>query len=182
MARFYTKKGDDGYTGLLGEGRAQKHDQQIETVGAIDEANAAIALARTFSKASQIPPILVQVQRDLYHLMAEIAATPAAAPRFRKITAEQVAWLEAQIDDLSSLASVPDEFIIPGDSQAGAAIDLARTVVRRAERHTAHLLHLHKIENRELLRYLNRLSSLLYIAELVENQAAGVTHPKLAKE
>ncbi len=182
MPRFYTKKGDDGYTGLLGEGRAPKHSQQIETVGAVDEANAAIALARTLSKASQVSPILVQVQRDLYHLMAEIASTPAAAPRFRKISIEQVVWLEARIDDLSALVSIPDEFIVPGDSLAGAAIDLARTVVRRAERHTSRLLHLNKIENRELVRYLNRLSSLLYVAELVENQAAGVTHPKLAKD
>ncbi len=182
MARFYTKKGDDGYTGLLGEGRQPKYHQRIEAVGTIDEANAAIALARNLSKASQIPPILLHVQRDLYHLMAEVAATPDAAPRFRQVTAAQVAWLESQTDALSSIISVPDEFIIPGDSLAGAAIDLARTIVRRAERRIARLLHLKKVENQELLRYLNRLSSLLFVAELLEDQAAGVTHPRLAKE
>jgi len=182
MTRFYTKKGDDGYTSLLGKGRAPKYDQRIETVGAIDEANAAIALARTLSKAPKTSPILVEIQRDLYHLMAEVAATPETASGFRKITPDRVAWLESQTDDLSTMLNVPDEFILPGDSTAGAATDLARTITRRAERHIAQLLHLKKLENQELLRYMNRLSSLLYVLELLENQVAGIPYPTLAKE
>ena len=182
MAKFYTKKGDSGYTSLLGKGRAPKYDQRIETLGAIDEANAVIALARSISKAPQTSSILLVVQRDLYHIMAEVAATPDNAPRFRATNTERVSWLETQTDELSDLVTVPEEFIIPGDSQAGAVIDLARTIVRRAERHIAHLLHLKKLENHELLSYMNRLSSLCFVLELLENQTAGVHRVTLAKE
>jgi cob(I)alamin adenosyltransferase len=182
MTRFYTKKGDDGYTSLLGKGRAPKYDRRIETVGAIDEANAAIGLARTLSLAPLTSSVLIDVQKDLYHLMSEVSATPDNASRFRKITVERVIWLETQIDDISTRVIVPAEFIIPGDSKAGAAIDMARTIVRRAERHIAGLLHLKKLENRELLRYMNRLSSLCFVLELLENQTAGSSHTSLAKE
>jgi cob(I)alamin adenosyltransferase len=181
MPRFYTQKGDDGYTGLLGKGRAPKYDQRIEAVGVIDEANASIALARTLSKASETSSILMQVQQDLYHIMSEVASTPENASRFKKITPDRVTWLETQTDQLSSRVNIPDEFIIPGDSLSGAAIDLARTIVRRAERHIAHLLHRKKLENPQLLRYMNRLSSLCFVLELFENQASGVDHSTLAK-
>jgi cob(I)alamin adenosyltransferase len=182
MPRFYTKKGDDGYTGLLGKGRAPKYDPRIEAVGVIDEANASIALARTLSKASETSSILRQVQQDLYHIMSEVASTPENASRFQILTADRVTWLETQTDELSSRVNIPEEFILPGDSLSGAAIDLARTIVRRAERHIAHLLHLKKLENPQLLRYMNRLSSLCFVLELLENQAAGVNHSTLAKE
>jgi cob(I)alamin adenosyltransferase len=182
MTRFYTKKGDDGYTSLLGEGRAPKYDRRIETVGVIDEANAAIALARTLSISSETSRILLEVQRDLYHMMSEVAASPENASRFRVINIERVSWLEARIDEISSKVVIPDEFIVPGDSTAGAAIDLARAVVRRAERHLTRLLHLKKVDNRELLHYINRLSSLCFVLELLENQATGSVHPTLATE
>ncbi len=182
MTRFYTKKGDDGYTSLLGRGRVPKYDSRIESVGAVDEANAVIGLARALSKAPQTSAILLEVQRDLYHLMAEVAATPEEAFKFRKITADKVAWLESHTDDLSAKVTIPEEFIIPGDSPAGAAIDMARAIVRRAERQMAHLLHLQKLENQELLYYMNRLSSLLFVLELLENQASGIIRPTLAKK
>ncbi len=182
MTRFYTKKGDDGYTSLLGKGRAPKYDRRIEAVGALDEANAAIGLARALSLAPATRSILLVVQRDLYHLMSEVAATPEEAARFRQITAERVSWLEAQIDSISQIVAIPNEFIIPGDSEAGAAMDLARTVVRRAERHITRLVSTKKLANREILRYINRLSSLCFALELLENQAAGSSKPTLAKE
>lgn len=182
MNRFYTKKGDDGYTSLLGNDRAPKYDHRIETIGVIDEANAAIALARTLSLAPQTSTILIEVQKDLYYMMSEVSATPDNALRFRNITDERVNWLELQIDDISSKVVIPNEFILPGDSKAGAAIDLARTIVRRAERHLAHLVHMKKLENRGLLRYMNRLSSLCFVLELLENQTAGKNHTTLVKE
>lgn len=182
MTRFYTKTGDDGYTSFLGQGKIPKYDQRIETIGAIDEANAAIALARTVCANEVCSSILFTVQKDLYHAMSEIAATPENAARFRKINAERVGWLEQNIDDISSLVNIPDEFIIPGDSQAGAVIDLVRTIVRRAERHLAYLNHKKQVENPNLLHYFNRLSSLCFVLELLENQAAGKEHPSLAKE
>lgn len=182
MTRFYTKKGDDGYTGLLGEARAPKYDSRIEVIGTIDEANAAIALARSLSKAPDTRSILILVQKDLYHIMSEVAAEPENAAQFRKINDSSVRWLETKIDEVSVKVNLPNEFILPGDSAPGAAIDLARAIVRRAERQIARLLHTKVIENQELLHYMNRLSSLCFVLELLEIQAAGISHPTLAKE
>jgi cob(I)alamin adenosyltransferase len=150
-------------------------------VGEIDEATAALGLARAASQASETGPLLMAVQRDLYWIMAEVASTPEVAVRFRKIDATRVAWLEEQTEQIGELVSLPSEFIVPGDSYAGAAAALARTVVRRAERIVAELLHNGLIENKELLRYLNRLSSLCFLIELLENKAAGTDQVSLAK-
>jgi cob(I)alamin adenosyltransferase len=169
---FYTRSGDDGYSGLLGEGRVPKEDPRLEAVGAVDEANAALGVARALAKAPESADLLLQVQRDLYGLMAELAATPENAARFRVIDAERVAWLEAQVDAVTAQVEVPKEFIVPGDTAEGAFLDLARTVVRRAERRVAELVHVGGLENRELLRYLNRLSSLCFVLELREHALA----------
>lgn len=182
MPRFYTKTGDDGYTSHLGKGRVPKYDPQIETVGDIDEANAAIALARTLSLSPRTISILIKVQNDLYHIMSELASTTENAVHFRKISSESVKWLEDNIDDISSQVVIPDEFIIPGDSKAGAAIDLARTIIRRAERRVAQLLHLKKLDNPSLLHYMNRLSSLCFLLELLENQAAGIDRTTITEK
>jgi cob(I)alamin adenosyltransferase len=90
--------------------------------------------------------------------------------------------LEEQMDAISKDVTIPSAFIIPGDSRAGAMMALARTIVRRAERHIAQLIHTNNIENRELLRYMNRLSSLFFVLELLENKTAGVDKSTLAKE
>lgn len=181
MAKFYTGTGDDGTTGLLGEGRVPKQHPIPETVGTVDEATAALGMARAACQAEQSAEILLAVQRDLYHLMAELAATPENAQRFRKIDCGRVGWLEKQIDELEKVVEMPREFIVPGDSLAGAALALARTVVRRAERRVAQLIHDGMAENVELLRYLNRLSSLCFVLELLENQAQGKQKLTLAK-
>lgn len=170
---FYTKTGDDGYTGLLGAGRVPKYHPRPEACGTIDEATAALGLARAFSQAAQTAEILIQVQRDLYGLMAEVAATPENAERFRSISAARVDFLEAQTDSLQEVVAMPKAFILPGDSQAGGFLALARTIVRRAERLVTRLLHMGELQNPELGRYLNRLSSLCFALELLENQAAG---------
>jgi cob(I)alamin adenosyltransferase len=182
MTKFYTKTGDDGYTSQLGKDRVAKYDPRIETIGAIDEANAAIAVARTLCLSSESHAILLHVQKDLYQLMSEVSAPPENAQQFRHINADEVSWLEKQLDKISLQVNIPKEFIIPGDSKAGAAIDLARTIVRRAERHLAYLYHHKKIENANLLHYLNRLSSLCFVLELLENQTSGSLKPSLAKE
>ncbi len=181
MTKFYTKNGDDGYTNLLGEGRAPKHAPRLEAIGAIDEASAALGMARALCLAPQSGPLLLAVQRDLYALMAEVAATPENAARFRKINAERVEWLEQQVDALGEWVTLPNEFILPGDVPASAAMALARTIVRRAERRVARLIHEESLENHHLLHYLNRLSSLCFVLELLENQASGKATPSLAK-
>lgn len=181
MDKFYTRRGDDGTTGILGGGRLPKDHPRPEAVGTIDEANAALGLARSSCKTDQSAEIILAVQRDLYGLMGEVAATPENAERFRVIDAERVEWLEAQIEHLSKSVEPQSEFIVPGDTHAGAALDLARTVVRRAERRLTTLWREDEIENPELLRYLNRLSSLCFVLELFENQAAGQSKPTIAK-
>lgn len=182
MTEFFTRAGDDGYTGILGEGRVPKYHPRPETVGSIDEATAALGVARAACQTEQSVAMILTVQRDLYQIMAEVSATPENAARFRMIDQSKVTWLEEQIKQTSTLVEVPKEFILPGDSPAGAALSLARAIVRRAERQVAQLLHDQFIENPFLLQYLNRLSSLCFVMELSENQAYGQVKPTLAKE
>ncbi len=173
LSSFFTRGGDDGYTGVLGEGRVAKYDPVPEALGTIDEATACLGLARSLCQTEAVREVVIQTQRHLYGLMAEVAATPENADRFRSIGAAEVRWLEEHVEAFSRVTRIPKEFILPGDSTAGAALDVARTVIRRAERRVAGLLHEGRVQNTELLRYLNRLSSLVFVLELVENEAAG---------
>ena len=170
---FYTAKGDDGTTGLLGEGRVPKYHVRMEAIGALDEASAALGLARAQCNAHQTALILLEAQRDLYKLMAEVAATPENAQSFHFINEARVGWLEEQTDELSKAVEMPKEFILPGDTLGGAALSLARAIVRRAERCVVSLFDDEKVANPDLQRYLNRLSSLCFVLELLENQNAG---------
>lgn len=182
MTSFYTRTGDNGTTGLLGPNRVPKDHPRLEAVGALDEANAALGVARAACTLPQSRALLLAIQRDLYGLMAEVSATPENAGRFRVIDANRVTWLETQADQWQALVTIPADFIVPGDTPAGAALDLARASVRRAERRVVSLQHTGELDNPELLRYLNRLSSLCFVLELAENQAGGQTTPTLAKE
>jgi len=174
MSPLFTRTGDDGTTGLLGEGRLSKSHPRMEALGTLDEASAALGLARSLCQAEQTGLILMEAQRDLYALMAEVAAAPENAARFRTLDSARVNWLESQAEAISALVPMPGEFILPGDTPGAAALSLARTIVRRAERRLAGLLEAGEIENHILLQYLNRLSSLCFALELLENQAAGI--------
>ena len=180
MTKFYTRTGDDGSTGLLGEERVPKYHPRIEAIGNLDEASAAIGAARAICRRQGVNPLLQTVQRDLYGLMAEIAASMENAGRFRSIDADRVTWLEEAIDRISAQTQFPKGFILPGDTAAGGLLALARTIVRRAERRVAQLLDQGELENQDLQRYLNRLSSLCFVLELSENQASGIETPTLA--
>jgi cob(I)alamin adenosyltransferase len=177
---FFTREGDEGYTGLLGPGRVAKEDPRIEALGTVDEANAALGVARINGRSPE-SGLLLQIQRDLYGLMAELAATPENVGRFRVIDAQKVDWLEAQVNVLTERVQIPREFIVPGDTAAGAYLDLARAIIRRAERRVADLHHRGDLANPELLRYLNRLSSFCFVLELRENAFAGNANITLAK-
>ena len=177
---FYTRRGDDGTTGLLGKGRVPKFHLRIEALGTLDESTATLGLARAAVHDPRSAPLMLNVQRDLYRLMAEVAAAPEHADQFR-FDEGRVQWIEEQTDLLSKTVEMPNEFIIPGDSIGGASLSLARAVVRRAERRVAELLDAKEITNSSLQQYLNRLSSLLFVLELIENQTAG-KHTTLAKE
>jgi cob(I)alamin adenosyltransferase len=180
-SQLYTRTGDDGFTGLLGEGRVAKYMPQPEAYGTVDEASAAIGIARAGALSVRGKELMLAAQRDLYWMMAELAATQQVAPQFRRIDAERVRWLESATDEITALIVMPKEFVVPGDTLSGAHLDLARTIVRRAERVVVKLVHDGLVENMELVRYLNRLSSLLFVLGLYESALAGVTTVTLAK-
>ena len=169
---FFTRKGDDGTTGWLGKGRLRKDDTRIETVGTLDEASAALGVARASARDPRSAALALEAQRDLYRLMAEVSASPESAREFH-FDAGRVTWLEQQIEALGKDLEMPAEFIVPGDSPAEAAFAMARTVVRRAERRVVGLFSRGQVQNPALKEYLNRLSSLLFVLELIENRAVG---------
>lgn len=182
MTKFYTALGDDGYTRLLGPERVPKYHPQPEAYGTVDETSAAMGLARAWAQSERTQVVLLQSQRHLYRLMTELAATPKTAQHFPAITAEDVAWLTQQTDAFSAELTMPPEFVASGDSVPGATLDLARTVARRAERLVVKLVHEGIVSNAETARYLNRLSSLLFVLARYEDALSGVSNVTLAKE
>lgn len=160
---WYTGAGDDGSTGLLGQGRVPKYHDQPEAFGAVDEASSFIGAARAAAVDKEVRDALLRIQRDLYAMMAELAAERTEQGRFRGITDAHVTWLSSQTDHFGEGVEMPREFVVPGDSSPGAWLDVARTVVRRAERRVARLVDDGAVENRAILAYLNRLSSLLFV-------------------
>jgi len=180
--KTYTGTGDDGFTALLGGMRVPKYDLRPEAYGTVDELSSALGLARATVKADRSRQILVEVQRRLYELMTELAATREAAARFRKTTSDDVSELERVIDELAAEIEIPNEFIVPGDSLAGATLDVARTIARRAERVVVRLIHKGEFENRDVLSYMNRLSSMLFVMARYEDAAAGVAGTTRAKQ
>ena len=173
MASFFSAKGDSGVTGYLGEGRISKASIRIEAVGSVDEASAAIGLARALTDIEKVQSILLQIQKKLYLLMAELSASLDAADQFDKINQDDIQWLEAQIEYLEDEVVLPREFIIPGETPASGALAVARTVVRRAERRAVALLEAKEIRKSLLIAFLNRLSSLLFVLEVFEISQNG---------
>ncbi len=170
-SQFYSGRGDDGYTSLLGPERVPKYDLRPEAYGTVDEAQAAIGLARASGCAPHVDEVLLAIQRDLYVLMAELAASGDHDNAFAgSVTPEHLRRLEEWIAQIENQVEMPKEFVVPGDSQPGAALHLARTVARRAERHAVRLAHEGVLTNRTVVRYLNRLSSLLYVLAIAEDQ------------
>jgi cob(I)alamin adenosyltransferase len=164
MAKVTTGTGDTGYTGLLGEQRVPKYDPRPDTFGTVDEATSALGLARAASTDPKVKDIIYQVQQELYLLMGELATPPENYEKMGlRITIEHVQRLEQVEESLKQEVEIPNKFIIPGDSLDGAALDLARTIIRRAERMAVKLLHDGVIQNGEVVRYLNRLSDLIFI-------------------
>jgi cob(I)alamin adenosyltransferase len=170
--RLYSGRGDSGSTDLLGA-RVSKDDPRVEALGALDEASSAIGLARALAADPRVRSDLVDVQRDLYRIMAELAFTAELRPESYELEEARVGWLEAESDALLAAVELPAEFILPGESVPGAALDVARTVVRRAERQIVSLTTAGHAVNANILGYLNRLSSLLFVAARVEDHTAG---------
>jgi cob(I)alamin adenosyltransferase len=164
MAKVTTGTGDTGYTGLLGNERVAKYDPRHDTFGTVDEATSALGLARAVSQDPRVKNIIYRIQQELYLLMGELATTPENYEKMGlRMTIEHVQHLEQTEEALKREVDIPNKFIIPGDTVDGAALDLARTIIRRAERMAVKLLHDGVIQNTEVVRYLNRLSDLIFI-------------------
>jgi cob(I)alamin adenosyltransferase len=170
--KTFNKRGDKGETSLLLGPRVPKSDPHCEAYGSIDEAVAALGLARALSRKQYIRDTLLGVQKDLFTLAGELATPREAYERLTKkypvITDGDVQRLEVLIDDLERTVKMPERFVIPGDSQASAAMHLARTIVRRAERRVVGLQQDGQVPNQQILKYLNRLADLLFTLSLYE--------------
>lgn len=174
VARVTTMTGDDGYTDLLGPGRVPKYHRRPEAYGTVDEATSALGLARAHAEDTRLKGWIEEVQRELYVLMAELATPPENYAKVDfKIRRENVGRVEALADELKGQVEIGKEFVIPGKTVAGACLDLARTVVRRAERQVARLYHEADVTNVEALRYLNRVSDLLFVMARWEEAQEG---------
>lgn len=172
-AKVTTRTGDTGYTSLLGKARVAKDDPRIEALGALDEAQSALGLGRASSVKPRTRELARNLQRDLYICMAELATPAENYDKVDfKIHSEDVLRLETLEEELKARVAIDTSFVIPGDTPGGAALDFARAVVRRGERRVATLLHKGIIKNQELLRYLNRLSDLVFILARYEEAAA----------
>jgi cob(I)alamin adenosyltransferase len=180
-SELYTGRGDDGFTGLLGPERVPKHDLRPEAYGTVDELQAVLGIARASSCSQATADVLLLIQKDLHLLMAELAGAAGGAARFSgSIAPEHVTRLEAWIADAEVTVELPEAFVVPGDSIPGAALHHARTVARRAERRAVHLAHEGYLPNEDPIRYLNRLSSLLFVLACAEDQAAVGTQRSMA--
>ena len=175
---IYTKTGDDGTTGLLHGGRISKADPVAEAYGSIDETVAALGLARALLGAGDLHDLILRLQRELFAVAADLATNPDGRARLQPgvslATAEMVESLEGLIDAEVEARPLGKEFLVPGSNPPSAALDVARTFARRAERRAVELRDGGATVNPDALRYLNRLSDLLWV---LARRAAGGAEP-----
>jgi cob(I)alamin adenosyltransferase len=182
-----TRRGDDGTTGLLfGGDRVFKDDPRTEAFGAVDEAIAALGLARAELDAKAqhgtvpraldgMPGLILRLQRELFVVGAELATAPGALgrqkPGITRVTAEMVDGLDAVLAATEAAIELPREFVVPGETRLSATLELARTIVRRAERRAVALRRTEPLPGDRLVAYLNRLADLLWILARAAEQA-----------
>jgi cob(I)alamin adenosyltransferase len=178
LNRIYTRTGDKGTTALAAGGRRPKHDLRIEAFGTVDETNACIGLVRLHTAGHEIDAMLGRIQNDLFDLGADLATVETDKPlpyEPLRMTQAQVDRLEQEIDRLNAELSVLRSFVLPGGTPAAAALHLARTVCRRAERLVVELLE--KPDEKvspESVKYLNRLSDFLFVASRYANDKGAL--------
>ncbi len=169
LDKIYTRGGDQGETSLGNGARVAKSSARITALGEVDEANAAIGLARMYSAGPE-DAILARIQNDLFDLGADLCVPIEEGKSALRITQPQIDWLEAEIDRATAELAPLTSFILPAGVQGAVALHLARTVTRRAERAVVHLTELpHEAVNRLVLVYLNRLSDLLFVLARMAN-------------
>jgi cob(I)alamin adenosyltransferase len=166
-----TKKGDSGYTGLLTGGRVPKHHLVIEAVGTLDEANSQLAVARASSRQKRTKRIILQVQKHLFIIGAELSV-PKGKGRVPKkiITETDIKWLERLVDEFEEALALPPGFVAFGQNEGSSHLDVARTGVRKVERLAAKMKSDDLIANPNVLKYLNRLSDLIFLLACFEEK------------
>ena len=166
--KIYTRKGDDGTTGLWYGGRRPKSDARIDAYGTVDEAGSALGVARSLCGPddAEVRADLLAMQQDLFVAGAELAAAPEAADRLEdgisRVTDAMTAELEPAIDRYMDRVELPPKFVIPGGTQLSGQLDLARAILRRAERRVATLAEADELASDSVLAYLNRSADLIY--------------------
>lgn len=161
--KSFNKKGDGGTTSLLFGHRVPKHSPRTEAYGVIDEANSALGLARGLVSDKALKKIILDIQKELFIVGAQLAALPDESSKLKnRISEAHTLRLEKLIEDYEKLFEMPREFVPPGGTPGAGALDLARSIIRRAERRIVKLLDEGEVENPELLCYCNRLADLLF--------------------
>jgi cob(I)alamin adenosyltransferase len=179
VVKIYTRKGDDGTTGLWYGGRVPKSDGRPEAYGSVDEAGAALGMCRAIAADDELRADILRIQTELFVAGAELATAPEAAERLEpgtsKVTGEMVDELEEVIDRYMERVDLPPKFVIPGGTDLAARLDVARTAVRRAERRVVELRQAGELADETVLRYLNRASDALFAMA----RYADVDNPEL---
>ena len=171
-------RGDRGYSDLIDRQEVSKDDLLFDVLGTLDEASCALGLARALSTAAYGRTLILELQQDLCWLMSELAAQSCEAVKHH-LTAEDTVRLEERMRAIEAEVPRPTRFVAAGDSLAGAAVQLARTIVRRGERLVVRLDKAGRLHNSEILPYLNHLSAFLYSMARYEDAATGIASPTL---
>jgi len=167
----FSTKGDGGETSLLGGQRVPKYDSRPDTYGTLDEASSTLGVARAMTNDQKIKNLLLDVQKDLLIMGAELSTLPEDIQKLlRRIEETDVRRLEELIDELQKNVQLKNEFIYPGGTQISAQIDVGRTIIRRAERKAAKLKAEGQVDNANIHKYLNRLADMLFVLARYEEQ------------
>ncbi len=185
MTKIYTRTGDDGTTGLIGGRRVAKDSLRIDAYGTVDELNAVLGVTRSYTLPERVDQILQAIQDELFMVGALLALPEGDDPgkwEIPLVTDKAVSRLEREIDEIEKQLEPLRKFILPGGSTPGACLHLARTIARRAERGCVALLSEEKLDP-QIIRYLNRLSDLLFVLARHVNRGGGLpeSHPTFGK-
>lgn len=176
--KIYTKKGDDGTTGLLYGGRVAKDDLRTEVYGTLDETVSALGIARAGGLSDRVQEIVVRVQREMFVAGAQLATSEENQSKLKdgvsRVVPSMTEQAERDIDALLEEHPLPQEFVLPGETSGSAGLDLARSVVRRAERQAVAMSRGGLVADPEVLRYLNRVSDLLFALARYEEASRGL--------
>ena len=176
--KIYTKKGDDGTTGLLYGGRVAKDDARTNVYGTLDETVAALGLARGAGLVERVEQIVIRLQREMFIVGAQLATSEDNQAKLKqgisRVTPDMTERAESDVDNMVAEHPLPQEFLLPGATPGSAALDLARSIARRAERKAVSMNRSGLIPDSEILRFLNRVSDLLFVLARFEEAERGL--------